>query len=196
MQRFALPSLALSTALIASGGCLYNPTVEVDTDALELARGTSSDVLVSIDGEEVTGLEGLYWTVDDPSVATVTPSYDGRHLRIGGDLEGETVVHISSYGQDLPIPTRVGPPGIVSVWTEPATISTSVGNLVEVRAKALDTLAHVVDITFESRWAVRDESVASLEANGMMLHAMGEGTTTLHVTHGNDSRVGPVSIFK
>jgi hypothetical protein len=189
MQRFALVSLVLS-------GCLYNPTVEVDTSELDLARGTTSDVLVSIDGQDVTDLAGLYWTVDDPQVATVTPSYDGRHLRVGGDLEGETIVHISSYGQDLQIPTRVGPPGIVSVWTEPATISTSVGNRVEVRAKALDTLARVVDITFESRWAIRDESIANLESSGMMLHAMGEGTTTLHVTHGKDARVVPVSVFK
>jgi hypothetical protein len=193
MQRIALASLLLGSTL---GGCLYNPTVEVDTESLELARGTSSDVLVSIDGEEVIDLQGLYWTVDDPAVATVTPSYDGRHLRVGGDLEGDTVVHVSSHGQDIAIPTRVGPPAILMVWTEPNAISTNVGSLVEVRAMALDTLAHVVDITFDSRWAVRDESIAALEPGGMMLHAMGEGSTTLHVTHGNDSRVVPVSIFK
>jgi hypothetical protein len=193
MQRFALVSLGLAVAL---GGCLYNPTVEVDTSELDLARGTSSDVLVSIDGDEVTDLEGLYWTVDDPRVATVTPSYDGRHLRIGGDLEGETVVHISSYGQDLEIPTRVGPPAILTVWTEPARISAAVGSQVEVRAKAINTMAQVVDITFDSRWTIRDQSIANLDSSGMMLQAMEEGSTTLHVTHGKDFRVVPVSIFK
>jgi hypothetical protein len=192
MQRFALVSLALASL----GGCLYNPTVEVDTESLDLARGTSSDVLVSIDGEEVTDLQELYWTVDDPAVATVVPSYDGRHLRVGGDLEGETIVHVSSHGQDIEIPTRVGPPAILRVWTEPATISTRVGNLVEVRAMALDTLAHVIDITFDSRWTLRDESIANFDPNGMMLRAMGEGSTTLHVTHGKDFGVVPVSIFK
>ena len=195
MQRVALVSLAFGV-VSSLGGCLYNPTVEVDTASLDLARGTSSDVLVSIDGEEVTDLQGLYWTVDDPAVATVVPSYDGRHLRVGGDLEGETIVHVSSHGQDIQIPTRVGPPAIVRVWTEPATISTNVGQLVEVRAMALDTLAHVVDITFDSRWAVRAETIANLEPSGMMLHAMGEGSTTLHVTHGKDSRVVPISVFK
>jgi hypothetical protein len=191
MHRFALLSLAAASL----GGCLDNPTVEADTESLDLARGTSSDVLVSIDGEEVTDLDGLYWTVDDPRIATVTP-YDGRHLRIGGDLEGETVVHISSQGHDIQIPTRVGPAAIFLVWAEPQQIAAKVGERIEVRAKALDTLGHVVDITYDSRWALRDETIANLEPSGMMLRAMGEGSTTLHVTHGKDSRVVPVSIFK
>jgi len=192
MHRFVLLSLAAASL----GGCLNNPTVEVDTESLDLARGTSSNVLVSIDGEGVTDLDGLYWTVDDPTIATVIPSLDGRHLEIGGNLEGETVVHITSYGQDVQIPTRVGPAAIFLVWAEPQSITTKVGQLIEVHAKALDTLGHVVDITYDSRWAVRDESIANLEPSSMMLRAMDEGSTTLHVTHGNVSRLVPVSVFK
>ena len=188
--------MRLSLITIALGGCLHDPTVEVDTDSIELPRGASSEVTISIDGEQVADLSGVYWTVDDPALVSVTPSYDGRHLRIGGNLEGSTVVQVSSYGQILEIPTRVGPPAILDVWTEPANVSTSVGGSVAVRAKALDTLARVVDITFDSRWTVRDQSIASLDAAGMMVHAMGEGTTTLHMTHGADSRVVPISVFK
>lgn len=190
MQR--LPVLVL----IVLGGCLYNPTVEVDRDALDVPRGASTDVLVSIDGEPVYDLSGLYVTVDDPDIATVAPSYDGYHLRIGGNLEGNTVVHVSSYGQDIEISTRVGPPALVSVWTEPAAVKTSVGSLVEIRAKAVDTMAQLRDITFDSRWRMRDEAVASLDQAGMMLTAMGEGHTTLHVTHGANALVVPVSIYK
>jgi hypothetical protein len=178
------------------GGCLYNPTVEVDRDAVELPRGTSTDVLVSINGEAVDDVSDVLWTVDHPELVTVTPERDGKHLRIGGNREGDTIVHVRAYGQDVPIATHVGPPALVQVWTEPSRILTGVGERVEVRAMALDTLADVIDITYDSRWTVRDESIANLDPEGMMLRAMGEGTTTLHVTHGATGLVVPISVFK
>jgi hypothetical protein len=189
MKRVALAAVVL-------GGCLYNPTVEVDREAVDVPRGTSTDVLVSINGEEVNDLSGVLWTVEHPDLVTVTPARDGRHLRIGGDHEGETVVHVSAYGQDVPIVTHVGAPALLQIWTEPEQIKAQVGELVEVRAMALDSIAEVVDITFDSRWTVRNESVANLEHDGMMLRAMEQGTTTLHVTHGSEARVIPVSVFK
>lgn len=189
MTRVALAALVL-------GGCLYNPTVEVDRDAVDVPRGTSTDVLVSINGEEVTDLSGVLWTVEHPDLVTVTPARDGRHLRIGGDREGETVVHVSAYGQDVPIATHVGAPALLQIWTEPEQIEAQVGELVHVRALAVDSIGELVDISLDSRWAIRDESVANLDHTGMMLRAMEPGTTTLHVTHGTEYRVIPVSIFK
>ncbi len=189
MKRVALAALVL-------GGCLSNPSVDVDRAAVDVARGTSTEVLVSIDGEEVTDLSGVLWTVEHPELVSVTPARDGRHLRIGGNQEGDTVVYVSAFGQDVPIATHIGPPALLQIWTEPAQIEAQVGELVEVRALALDSIAEVVDITLDSRWAIRDESIANLEHNGMMLHAMDEGSTTLHVTHGAEYRVIPVSVFK
>lgn len=188
MTRFALAALGL-------GGCLANPTVEVDKQSLDLARGTHEDVLVSIDGVAVWDLDEVLWTVDDEQLVTVTPSYDGYHLRIGGNFEGDTLVHVYAYGQDVAIATHVGPAAIVEMWTEPARIDTALGSHIQIKAKILDTLARVSDITYASRWQVRDESIVDLD-QGMMLHAMGVGETTLHVTHGTNSAVVPVAIFK
>jgi hypothetical protein len=189
MQRLALVAVVLA-------GCLDNPTVEVDTTSLELARGTSHDVLVSIDGSPVLGLDGIAWWVEDPRLATVVPAPDGRHLRIGGDVEGTTIVHVNTYGQDVAITTRIGPPTLLRIWTEPAEVHAALGSLVQLRAKGVDTIARVQDITFDSRWSVRDSSVIHLDAHGMMLQAIEVGQTSLHVTNGMTSTVVPVTIFK
>jgi hypothetical protein len=189
MQRYAFVAVVL-------GGCLSNPTVEVDTQSIDVPRGASHDVLVSIDGTPVSDLGEVLWTVENDDVATVTPSYDGYHLRIGGDHEGDTVVHVNSHGQDVAIPVHVGPPAVVMIWAEPTIISAHVGDEVQVRAKSLDTLARVRDITFDSRWVVRDDSMLVLDQAGMMLHATGTGSTTLHVANGTSTTVVPVSIYK
>lgn len=180
--------------MIALAGCLGNPSVEVDKQSLELAQGTSSDVTVTIDGVAVDDFYSVVWEIDDPSIATVTPAWDGKRLRIGGSLEGDTLVRVNSHGQTLEIPTRVGPPAITEVWIEPAHVSTKVGGQVHVRAVALDTTLRLQDITHASRWTVRDTSVATLDMAGMMLQAMGEGATTLHVTHGELFTNIPITI--
>ena len=189
MQRFAVVAVVL-------GGCLSNPTVEVDHTSLDIARGTASEVLVSLDGAPVSDLDELLWSVENDALVSVTRSYDGVHLRIGGDNEGETVVHVNSHGQDLPISVRVGPPAIVLLWTEPSRVDVVRGGEVQVRAKILDTLSRVVDITFDSRWNVRDRSIVSLDQAGMMLHAVEAGETTLHVSHDGSSALVPVAVFK
>ncbi len=189
MQRFALAAVVLT-------GCLSNPTVEVDQESLDIPRGAATDLLVSIDGAPVWELGEVAWWVEDEELVSVTPSYDGYHLRVGGNYEGETVVHVNSYGQDVAIPTRVGPPAIVMIWTEPSRISVHVGSEIQVRAKSLDTLARIEDVTFASRWVVRDESIVDLDASGMMLHAKIDGETTLHVGHGTNRAVVPVAVFK
>lgn len=188
MQRFAF-------AVVVLTGCLSNPTVEVDQSSLDIPRGAASDLVVSLDGVAVSDLGEVLWSVDDEQLVTVTASYDG-HLRVGGDYEGETVVHVNSHGQDVAIPTRVGPPAILRIWTEPSTVNVSVGGEIQVRAKSLDTLARVEDITFTSRWDVRDHSIVELDQAGMMLRAMIDGETTLHVGHGTNYAVVPVAVFK
>ena len=82
------------------------------------------------------------------------------------------------------------------IWAEPTNVAVSIGNEIHVKAMALDTLARVQDITFDSRWDVRDDNVADLDQAGMMLHAMGEGATTLHVSHDGNAAVVPVAVFK
>jgi hypothetical protein len=193
MQRFALAAGVLAVGL---GGCLSNPTVEVDKQSLELPRGASTDLLVSIDGTPVWSLDEVLWTVDDEHLVTVSKSYDGYHLRVGGNFEGDTVVHVNSHGQDVAIPTHVGPPAVLMIWTEPTSVNTVIGSQVQVKAKTLDTLARVEDVTFASRWDVRDDSIANLDQAGMMLRAMDIGETTLHVSHGASSAVVPVAIYK
>ena len=189
MRRFALITLALA-------GCLHNPTVEVDKDSLDVPRGASSDVRVSIDGFPVDDLELVAWEVDDPELVTALPAWDGRHVRIGGNLEGDTIVRINVHGQTLEIPTRVGPPAIVEMWIEPTAVTTSMGELVPIKALALDTMFRLRDVTHESRWVVRDPGVAILDPTGMMLYAAQQGRTTLHATNGTSSTVVPITVLK
>src|SRR6476469_5721041 len=106
MRRIALLSVL--------GRCLWNPSVEVDRDSVNVARGPSVEVIVSIDGAPVDDLAEVLWSVDDPSLVTATAH--GDRLRIGGDLEGSTVVHISSHGLSLDIATHVGPPALLRLW--------------------------------------------------------------------------------
>lgn len=189
MRGLALCSLVL-------GGCLWNPSVEVDKTSVEMARGTSSDITVSLDGAPVENLAHVVWLVDDPAVVTVTPTWDGKHLRIGGNLEGSTVVHVNSHGQTLDIAAHVGPPAIVKMWIEPANVMANIGTNVGVKAVAVDTLFRVIDITRDSRWTVRNPDVATLDMAGMMLRAETEGETTLHVTKGDTWAVVPITILK
>jgi hypothetical protein len=182
--------------MLALAGCLSNPTVTVDQQSLAMPQGAATDVLVSIDGTPVTAVDELLWTIENDHLVSVTKSYDGYHLRVGGNFEGTTVVHVYAYGQDVAIPTRVDPPAILEVWTEPLRVHATVGTEIQLRAKALDTLARVRDVTLDSRWAIRDTNVADIDRSGMMLHAMAEGETTLHVLHDTVNAVVPVAVFK
>jgi hypothetical protein len=186
MHRFAL--LAVMT------GCLYNPSVEVDHDAVAMPRGTSRDVMVSVDGEPT--LEYVVWAIDDPSIATVTPALDGVHLRIGGAREGDTVVHVGSHGQTIDMPTHVGPPATVQIWIDPSSVRAPVGGSVHLTAAALDTVLHVSEISQDARWTIEDPGVAILDTAGMMLRAIGEGETTLRVDYGASSALAPIAIFR
>ena len=181
---------------LALAGCFTNPTVEVDTESLELPQGTSEQVTVSIDGEPVESLFSVVWAIDDPEIVSVTPEYDGKRLRISAASPGRTVVHVNSHGQTFDIPTRVGPPAIVYIWIEPSTVTTTVGSQVHVKATGLDTMYRLQDITIDSYWAVRDETIANLDMAGMMLRAMSEGTTTLHANYGDLATITDVTILK
>ncbi|HEY5922888.1 MAG TPA: hypothetical protein VIV11_14515 [Kofleriaceae bacterium] len=189
MRRLGWLSLVL-------GGCLDNPAVDVDTRTLEMPQGTTENVTVSIDGAPVDSLFSVVWTIDDPTIVSVTPEYDGKRLRISAANPGATVVHVNSHGQTFDIPTRVGPPAIVYIWIEPSTVSTSVGTQVHVKATGLDTMYRLQDVTIDSYWAVRDESIANLDMAGMMLQAMGEGHTTLHANFGDLATITEVTILK
>jgi hypothetical protein len=184
MRRIALLSVL--------GGCLWNPRVEVDRDSVDVARGTSADVVISIDGAPVEDLAEVLWSVDDPTLASATAH--GHRLRIGGDLEGSTVVHISSHGQTLDIATHVGPPALLKLWIEPTPVVAKVGDSVEVKAIGLDSIGRVVDVSHESAWAVRDTNLASLDMAGMKLQAVTEGETELNASNGAVATVVPITI--
>jgi hypothetical protein len=177
-------------------GCLDNPTFEVDTQSLEMPQGTSRDIAVSLDGVPLDDLFSVVWQVEDPSIVTVTPAWDGRRLRVGGALPGETIVRVNSHGQTFEIPTRVGAPAIVYVWIEPSTVSTSLGKQVHVKATGLDTMYQLQDVTRDSWWTVRDEHIARLDMAGMMLEAMAPGHTTLHATFGELTSMTDSNIAK
>jgi hypothetical protein len=189
MRRAILGALLL-------GGCLDNPSVDVDTQAVTMPQGTHADVVISLDGQSIEDFDGVYWVVDDPEMVTVAPAWDGKHLRLGGNLPGATKVHVNSHGQTFDIDCTVGPPAIVKMWIEPEVVQTTVGGDVQVKAIAVDTTFHIVDISHESRWTVRNPDVASLDMAGMMLHASGEGQTTLHAVNGGVSTVVPIAILK
>lgn len=177
-------------------GCLDNPSVEVDTEALEMPQGTKSNVTVSVDGVPVESLFSVVWTIDDPSIVSVTPEYDGKRLRIAAANPGETVVHVNSHGQTHDIPVRVGPPAITYIWIEPSTVTAHVGMQVHVKATGLDTMYRLQDVTIDSYWAVRDENIANLDMAGMMLQATGEGRTTLHANFGDLATITDITILK
>lgn len=191
MRRAILGALAL-------GGCLYNPTVDVDTEAVTMPQGTHQDVVISIDGHAIDDFDGVTWIVDNPELVTVAPAWDGTHLRIGGDLPGTTTVHVNSHGQTFDIAVDVGPPAIVKMWIEPEFVQASVGGDIQVKAIAVDTTFHIVDISHESatRWTIRDPDVATLDMTGMTLHAHAQGQTTLHAVNGGVSTVVPIAILK
>jgi hypothetical protein len=189
MRHFILGSLLL-------GGCLYNPSVDVDTQAVAMPQGTHADVVIALDGRAIEDFDGVYWIVDNPDMVTVAPAWDGKRLRLGGNLPGETMVHVNSHGQTFDIGVTVGPPAIVKMWIEPEVVQTTVGGDVQVKAIAVDTTFHIVDVSHESRWTVRDPDVASLDMAGMMLHASAQGQTTLHAVNGGVSTVVPIAILK
>lgn len=186
--------LTLVTFLLA--GCLDNPTVEVDQRSLDMPQGTAKTVTVSIDGEPVDSLYPVAWAVDDPTIVSVTPEYDGKRLRIGAANPGTTTVRVSSHGRTHDIAVRVGPPTIVYMWIEPSSVNTAVGAQVHVKATGLDTMYQLQDLTFASHWSVRDESIASLDMAGMMLQAMGEGRTTLHASFDEHTTLSEITILK
>jgi hypothetical protein len=186
MRRIALLSVL--------GGCLWNPSVEVDRNAVDVPRGTSVDVTVSIDGVPVEDLAEVLWSVDDPALATAIAH--GNRLRIGGDLEGSTVVHVSSHGQTLDIATHVGPPALLRLWIEPTPVVATVGDSVEVKAVALDSIGRVVDVSHESAWTVSDTNLASLDMAGMQLRAATVGETELHASNGAVATVVPITILQ
>ncbi|HEU4613446.1 MAG TPA: Ig-like domain-containing protein [Kofleriaceae bacterium] len=187
MRRLAWLTLVLA-------GCLDNPSVDVDTQSLDMPRGTSEDVTVSIDGAPVDDLFSVVWTIEDASVVSVTPEWDGKRLRVDAAHEGATVIHVNSHGQTFDIPVHVGPPAIQYMWIEPSTVTTSVGAQVHVKATGLDTMYQLQDLTPVSTWAVRDPAIANLDTAGMMLKAMGEGHTTLHASFGDLATITEVTI--
>ena len=189
MRRSALVVLVLA-------GCLDNPTIEVDQSSLDMPQGTATQLVVSLDGKPVDSLYSVVWEVDDPRIASVTPEYDGKRLRIAAATPGATLLHVYSHGQVQDIPVRVGPPAIVYIWIEPSSVTTSIGAQVHVKATGLDTMYQLQDVTVASQWAVRDEHVASLDMAGMMLQAMGEGRTTLHASYGDHATVSEITILK
>lgn len=181
---------------LALGGCLENPSVDVDTRSLDMPQGTKQNLVVSLDGAPVDSLYSVVWTIDDPSIVSVVPEYDGKRLRIDAANQGETVIHVNSHGETFDIPARVGPPALVYIWIEPSTVTANVGAQVHVKATGLDTMYRLQDVTLDSYWAVRDESIANLDMAGMMLQAMGEGHTTLHASFGDLATITDVTILK
>jgi hypothetical protein len=186
----------LGLLMFVLAGCLDNPAVEVDTSSLELPQGAKGDVTVSIDGAPVESLYSVVWSIDDPKVVSVEPEWDGKRVRIDGANPGFTIVHVSSHGQTFDIPVRVGSPAIQYMWIEPSTVTTEVGTSVHVKATGLDTMYQLQDLTPDAHWAIRDLSIANLDMNGMMLHATGEGRTTLHATYGDQATVTEITILK
>lgn len=189
MRRIALVTLVLA-------GCLDNPSVDVDTASLDMPRGTSEPLTVSIEGVPVDDLLAVAWISDDPGIAKVTPDLDGKHLRVEAALEGQTTIRVGSHGQTFYIPVRVGPPAIRYLWIEPSTVKGAVGDQVQVRAIGLDTMFQEQDLTHASYWAVRNTAVADLDMSGMMLHAVDEGHTTLHASFGGLATITDVTISK
>ncbi len=182
--------------MLVLAGCLDNPSVDVDTASLDMPRGTSDEVTVSLDGTPVDDLFSVVWTIDDASVVSVAPAWDGKRLRVDAAHEGATMLHVNSHGQTFDIPVHVGPPAIQYMWIEPSTVTTSVGAEVRVKATGLDTLYRLQDLTPASEWVISDEAIANLDMAGMMLEATGEGHTTLRASFGDLATITEVTISK
>jgi hypothetical protein len=111
---------------------------------------------------------------------TDKPKHKSKHIKLTSHPGAGSEAH----------PHPLGSPAIVMIWTEPSRVNATIGNEISVRAKSLDTVANITDITFTSRWIV------NLDSSGMMLRAMTYGETTLHVGHGTKRAVVPVADFK
>lgn len=165
--------LATSIVLLGLGACMDQPRIAVDKPAIDLPRGTGTDVTVTRDAQPFP-LDELVWLVDDPTIATITRTADGERLRIAAGAEGATTIHLGSHGQVVDITTHVSPPAFVQLWIEPSGVTVPIGATVPVRATAIDTLNEIRDVSELAGWQLVDPGIATLD------HASVRGTSTGH----------------
>jgi hypothetical protein len=178
--------------LVVLGACIDQAPITVDKPALDLPRGAGTDVVVTQGGQMFPTGE-LVWLVDDETIATVTRTSDGDRLRISGLTEGATSIHIGSHGQVVDIFTHVSPPAFVQLWIEPAVITTSIGQVVPMRATAIDTTNTIRDVSDLTGWQVMNTDVATLDAHAVT--GTHSGHTMLQAVLADTAATVPITVY-
>jgi hypothetical protein len=185
MGRFACLFVVLSA-------CIDQAPITVDKPALDLPRGAGTDVRVAQAGQDFP-LDELVWLVDDDAIATVTRTSDGDRLRISAVGEGVTSVHVGSHGQVVDIFTHVSPPAFVQLWIEPSVITAPIGEVVPMRATAIDTTNTIRDVSDLTGWQVMDTGVATLDAHAIT--GTHSGHTMLQAVLADTATTVPITVY-
>jgi hypothetical protein len=185
MGRYACLAVVL-------GACLDQAPLTVDKPALDLPRGAATDLAVEHAGQPVP-VDDLSWLVDDESIATVTRTSDGDRLRISAVTEGKTSIHLGSHGQVVDIFTHVSPPAFVQLWIEPASITAPIGELVPMRATAIDTTNTIRDVSALTGWQVMNADVATFDAYAVT--GTHSGHTMLQAVLADITSTVPITVY-
>ena len=141
-----------------------------------VARGTSADVIVSIDGAPVDDLARRAVVRRRPGARDRDPRPDGSRLRIGGNLEGATTVPVSSHGQTLVHRSARQAPGTrAAVDRAIATRREGRRQRGSPRPRARHPVPRTATSPTPSGWTVRNTNLASLDMAGMKLARRDEG---------------------
>lgn len=101
-------TILLALAIAALGACVDDPrTIELDTDAVQLAPGGGAEIGVWVDGRELSRLDAFSWYVENKQVVAVEMAADGAHVRITGVEPGSTIVHLGYRTTSLPLRATV-----------------------------------------------------------------------------------------
>ena len=164
-------------------------TVSPSTDSVAVGETLrlSAEAFAS-NGRAVVGAE-FSWSSSDESVATV----DASGL-VTGVAEGSATITVTSGG--VSASSEIGvfdPTRPVSVTVSPSTGSVAVGETLRLSAQAVDTNGRAV-VGAEFSWSSSDESVATVDASGLVT-GVAEGSATITVSTGGVSGSADISVF-
>ncbi|OPH60005.1 hypothetical protein BC351_19010 [Paenibacillus ferrarius] len=153
--------------------------IKVSPDALELSETTSSTITALTVPTDASD-QRLLWSIDDPTVATVT------YGRISAVKEGNTTVTVSTYGGAYAkiIPITVVKPILLENIALPNQAS-----LVEGKSLSLPVIFQPENATnTKLNWHSSDTNIATVNASGVVT-GLAEGNTMITATSDLDATI-------
>lgn len=187
---------ALSTLTLLLGGCFDDvpATIAVDTPAVTVPMGASTELGVWVDGRELEKGDAFSWVVERPDLVVIAVTEDGAHVRITGRAEGHTTIHLGYQIAAIDLPATIAPPAVLALALDPLEVSAPVGTMVPVHATATYTTGDVLDVSAATTWAIDDPAIAAIDPIGGGVRGMAAGTTTLHASIDGTERSATVTI--